>query len=196
MRTTYFFDLDGTLIATELLPLIAHEIGLGEEMASLTRQTMNGEVPFGPSFRHRVSLLSHVQVRDVVDIVNGAPVLEGLLSWIQSQGDSCWVVTSNLDCWVGPWLSRHGLRGFTSRAAVTPQGVEVASVLRKEDVLMHFQGHRTIMVGDGANDAEIMRESSFGIASGVVNAVPQVVLEVADAVVLEEEALCRTLSRL
>lgn len=194
--TAYLFDLDGTLTAAELLPLIAREVGLEAEIAALTDATMAGEVPFDASFRRRVELLSEVPVALVADIVATAPVLDSLVSWVKGHREQCWVVTGNLDCWVQPWLERHGLRGFTSTARVEDGRVEVAQILRKESVLTHFAGIRTVMVGDGANDAQIISQATVGIANAVVHDVPPVVLEVADFVVMDEEVLCRTLSRL
>ena len=55
-RTAFLFDLDGTITATELLPLIAREIGLGEDMAAATRRAMSGLEPFPDSLRARVEL--------------------------------------------------------------------------------------------------------------------------------------------
>ena len=194
--TTYLFDLDGTVTAAELLPLIAEEVGLREEIQELTTATMAGEVPFDASFRQRVELLAEVPIGRVAEIVDAAPVMEELLSWIKDRRDSCWIVTANLDCWVQPWLDRHGLNGFSSTADLTSGRVRVKRILRKESVLSEFPGCRTVMTGDGANDAELMSECTVSIANAIVHDVPPVVLEVADYLVMTEEVLCRTLSRL
>jgi phosphoserine phosphatase len=195
--TVFLFDFDGTMTATELLPLIAREIGLEEEIGALTRDTMDGRLPFDESFRSRVELLRTTPVARVAEIVAEAPVFPRLLEWIVEHRERCWVVTGNLDCWVADWMRRHGLRFFSSTAAVEDGEVAgVASVLRKESVLEQFAGRRTVMVGDGANDAQIMADADVGIGFATVHDVPPVVLEVADWVVLNEDALCRTLSQL
>lgn len=193
-RTAYLFDLDGTLTATELLPLIAVEVGLSEQIGALTSATMAGEVPFDASFTRRVELLGGVPVQRVAEIVEAAPVMTRLLAWIGERRDHCWVVTGNLDCWVQPWLDRHGLRGFTSTAHIDRGRVHVGRILRKESVLRHFSGMRTVMIGDGANDAQIISQADVGIACAILHPVPPVVIEVADYVVMDEEVLCRTLS--
>lgn len=195
--TAFLFDFDGTITAAELLPLIAREVGLEQEIAALTRDTMDGRLPFDESFRSRVELLRTTPVARVAEIVAAAPVFPRLLDWIVEHRDRCWVVTGNLDCWVAGWMERHGLRYFASTAAMEDGEVSgVASVLRKESVLGQFAGRRTVMVGDGANDAQIMADADVGIGFATLHDIPPVVLEVADWVVLDEDALCRTLSQL
>ena len=48
------FDLDGTITAQETLPLIAKHFGVEEQISELTKQTIQGNVPFIESFIRRV----------------------------------------------------------------------------------------------------------------------------------------------
>jgi phosphoserine phosphatase len=57
MSTFFCFDLDGTMTRREILPAIASEVGLSEEIALLTSLTMRGLVPFESSFRLRCRIL-------------------------------------------------------------------------------------------------------------------------------------------
>lgn len=196
MDTAYLFDLDGTLTSVELLPLIAEELGIRDEIAQLTSQTIAGEIPFEESFRRRVGILGQVDLDSVIDIVCNVPIQGSVMDWVISNRDDCWVVTGNLDCWVNPWLAKYGLRGFSSTAKIVGGRIGVNEILRKESVLENFRGKRTVMVGDGANDAQLIASVDVGIASAIVHEVPPVVLEVADYLVSEEETLCRVLSRL
>ena len=196
MTTAYLFDLDGTLTSVELLPLIAREIGLEESMGELTRATMAGEIAFPESFSRRVAMLSHVPTKAVAEIVRSAPVHRQLLDWVLVHKEQCWVVTSNLDVWIEPWLQKYGLKGFSSTSRMTNGVISIDEILYKQDVLAHFDGFRTVIVGDGANDAEIIHEVDIGVANELVHPAPEVVLEVADYLARTEESLCRLLARL
>ncbi|HEX4402414.1 MAG TPA: HAD-IB family phosphatase [Galbitalea sp.] len=193
----YLFDLDGTLTREELLPKIAVAAGL-PSIEELTRRTMAGEIPFQESFRRRVELLSRVPVELIAEVVASAPIHERLMDWISDHREQCWVVTGNIDRWVMPWLDHWGLRAFTSTSSFVDNRVRLApdGILEKIDVLSNFAGYRTVMVGDGANDAAIVGAVDFGIAAQLIHAAPDVLIESADCIVNSEESLCRVLSRL
>ena len=53
-RFIFLFDLDSTITRQEILPTIAEEFGVFEEMRALTERTMRGELPFKQSFLQRV----------------------------------------------------------------------------------------------------------------------------------------------
>lgn len=192
----YLFDLDGTLISTELLPVIGAELGIFDQINELTKATMAGEIPFDQSFRHRVELLADVPIERVAEIILAQPVHEELMEWVLAKRHLCWVVTGNLDCWVNPWLEKHGLRGFTSKSDNVNGRLRVENVLHKASVLSYFPGCKSIFIGDGANDSEIMRSVDVSIACSLIHPASQVLLEVADYLVMEESPLCRLLSRL
>ena len=48
MKKIFCFDLDGTITTQEILPLIAAELDLYEEISTLTQATINGLIPFWP----------------------------------------------------------------------------------------------------------------------------------------------------
>lgn len=196
-NTAYLFDLDGTLTREELLPKIAQVASL-PDIEDLTRRTMAGEIPFQQSFRQRVAMLSRVSTELVAETILSVPVHLQLMEWIQEHRDEVWIVTGNLDRWVEPWLRRWGLRGFSSRSEVNDGVISIprGGILEKASVLSKFSGLRTVMTGDGANDAEIVRAADFGIAAQLVHSAPEVLVESADCVVNSEEGLCRVLSRL
>ncbi len=196
MNSIFLFDLDGTITRNELLPLIGEKIGLFAELTKLTDDTMQGLIPFDQSFKKRVTMLNQIKLADIQEIVLNAPCFEDLLDFIKSNRDRSFVVTGNLDIWIQPWLEKHGLRGFMSESEIVGESYSVRKILRKESVLQNFSSKRTIMVGDGANDARIMELSNIGIGSEMTHKVSPVLWEHANYIVKEEGALCRLLTRL
>lgn len=198
-RTAYCFDLDGTLTSTEILPSIAAELGLSEEIATLTRITMEGWITFAESLRLRVAILGQVPldvVRSIVDDIDLDPALE---AFIRARPDECFVVTGNLDLWVGHLVGRLGCQGVTSRAKTRNGVVVLERVLDKGDAVKGLRTagfDRIISVGDGSNDVPMFKESDVAIAFGGVHSPTQAAISEAEFVVHDAEALCSLLSTL
>lgn len=196
MDTVFCFDLDGTITRHELLPLIGEKLNLFEEINSLTEDTIAGRIPFDQSFALRVKILSQVPLSDIQEVVLSVPCYEQLLEWIKSHRQNCFIVTGNLDIWVKPWLDRHSLKGFTSSSQTIGSSYVITNTLRKESILDNFLGNRTVMIGEGANDARIMEMCDVGIATELTHKVSTLLWEHADYLVGEEKALCQLLTRL
>jgi len=55
-------DVDGTLIAEEVIDLLGREAGCEAEISQITRQAMQGELDFEGSLRARVALLKYLPI--------------------------------------------------------------------------------------------------------------------------------------
>ena len=49
-KIKFIFDLDGTITSEETLPLMAKHFNVQEEIEQLTRETIQGDIPFVESF--------------------------------------------------------------------------------------------------------------------------------------------------
>ena len=54
-------DVDGTLVRQEGIDLLAQEAGVGQKVAEITAQAMNGELDFKASLQARVALLKGLE---------------------------------------------------------------------------------------------------------------------------------------
>src|SRR5690349_3017516 len=97
MTTAFCFDFDGTISALEILPCIAAELGVAEEIATLTQLTMDGMIPFNDSMRLRTLILGQVPVERVCEIVAEIPLSPALQEFLRVRPDECFIVTGNLD---------------------------------------------------------------------------------------------------
>jgi phosphoserine phosphatase len=57
MRRLICFDMDSTLIQTEVIDELAMRAGVGDKVKAITERAMRGEIDFRESFKERVALL-------------------------------------------------------------------------------------------------------------------------------------------
>jgi len=198
-KTAYCFDLDGTITSQEILPLIARELGLREEIALLTDVTMRGLIPFESSFVLRVKLLASIPIPTVQAIVEGVRLQKRLLTFIHARRSDCYVITGNLDVWVDRLKESLGCRVFSSSADYHgDQLFGVKKILNKASVIegLRSQYDRIVVVGDGMNDAPMFEKADIKIAYGGVHTPVETLIDLATFVTYDERGLCNILSTL
>ena len=77
-RRLICFDMDSTLIRTEVIDELADRAGVGEQVRDITERAMRGEIDFRESFKERVALLKGLDVSVMEDIAVNLPITEGL----------------------------------------------------------------------------------------------------------------------
>lgn len=199
-KTAFCFDLDGTITKTELLPAIASELGISEEMATLTKATMNGLLEFEPSFRLRCLLLGQMNLAKIHRVVSEVPLDEDIVSFIRANSVNSFIVTGNLDIWVKPILDRCSGQIYSSQGKYEGAQIYVDNVIKKgiaiRDIRHNGAFDRIVSVGDGANDASMFEASDIGIAYGGVHEASTHAISAADYVINDGEVLCNLLATL
>ena len=77
-RRLICFDMDSTLIETEVIDELAERAGVGAQVRAITERAMRGEIDFRESFTERVALLKGLDVSVMEDIARNLPITEGV----------------------------------------------------------------------------------------------------------------------
>ncbi len=195
----FIFDLDGTITTAETLPVIAGYFHMEKDMKGLTDAAVAGGIPFIESFIKRVHIMAKLPVDEIDALLEMTPMYPEILKFIREHRTQCMIATGNLGCWVKKLCTKAGCIAYTSQAEIeNNQVVRLKNILRKEHIVKRYQsaGDKVVMIGEGNNDLEAMRQADISIASGLTHNPAGSVLGIADYVIYKEEALCRQLNQL
>ncbi len=186
-RFLVVLDADSTLIRNEVIELIADEAGRGAEVAAATEAAMRGETDFATSLRSRVSALAGVPVaafERVLARIEPTPGVRDLTAAVHARGGIVGVVSGGFHEILDELAPALGVDVWrANRLAVADGSVtgEVAGAIvdaqAKADQLAAWAAehgvapHRTIAIGDGANDLRMIAAAGLGLA---FNAKPRV----------------------
>lgn len=199
MRTAFGFDLDGTVTQEEILPRIAGVLGLEREMEVLTDLTLNGIIDFEDSFRLRCHILMSVPLSEVREVIANVELNRSIAEFIRSHRQQCFIISGNLDCWISPLLDTLKCGFFSSKGLIDGDRlVGVAEVLSKGEAIRQLRRHfeRVVVIGESVNDISMFEAADTGIAYGGVHNPVADLIQVADFVTYDSEALCRLLRTL
>lgn len=180
-RRLICFDMDSTLIQTEVIDELADRAGVGEEVRAITESAMRGEIDFVESFTRRVALLKGLDVSVMQEIAENLPVTEGverLMKVLKNSGYKTAILSGGFT-YFGEYLKRKF--GFdyvyANELEIGPDGKltgryigDVVDGKRKKELLRliaqveNINIAQTIAVGDGANDLPMLSEAGLGIA--------------------------------
>ena len=77
-RRLICFDMDSTLIETEVIDELAERAGVGDKVREITARAMRGEIDFKESFAERVALLKGLDESVMKEIAENLPITEGV----------------------------------------------------------------------------------------------------------------------
>jgi phosphoserine phosphatase len=194
-RRLVVMDVDSTLIQDEVIELLAARAGRESEVAAATSATMRGELDFAESLRARVAVLAGLpvgvldEVRADIRLTAGARTLVRTLKRL---GFTVAVVSGGFIEVVGPLAEELGIDHAHANRLEVRDGLltgglvgEIVDRQGKANALRRFASEerlplsRTVAIGDGANDLDMLAAAGLGIA---FNAKP-IVREQADTAV-------------
>lgn len=179
-RRLVVMDVDSTLIQDEVIELIADHAGTREAVAEVTERAMRGELDFAESLHARVATLAGLpataleEVRDQVRLTPGARTL---VRTLRRLGFSVALVSGGFEEVVRPIADELGIALVRANRLEVADGVLTGRVdgpvvdrAGKAAALAEFAAaeglplSRTVAIGDGANDLDMLGAAGLGIA--------------------------------
>lgn len=179
-RRLICFDMDSTLIKTEVIDELADRAGVGEEVRAITEAAMRGELDFSDSFRQRVALLKGLDESVMADVANNLPIMEGadrLMSILKKCGFKIAILSGGFN-YFGNYLKKRFDVDYVyaneleiENGKLTGKhlgdivdGKRKAELLRLIAQVEKIELEQVIAVGDGANDLPMLNLAGLGIA--------------------------------
>tara|TARA_R110002012_G_scaffold61766_3_gene162061 strand:- start:172 stop:1095 length:924 start_codon:yes stop_codon:yes gene_type:complete len=174
------FDMDSTLIKTEVIDELARRHGVGDVVAEVTERAMRGELDFKASFRERMSKLAGLDEAVLSDIAAQLPLMEGserLITNLKRLGYRTAILSGGFTYFARHLQEMLGIDEIHANELVIEKGKVTGEVRepivdaeRKAELLEAIalrEGltlEQTIAVGDGANDLKMLAKAGMGVA--------------------------------
>ncbi len=179
-RRMIAFDMDSTLIQTEVIDELARRHGVVDQVAAITEAAMNGELDFDQSLRRRLALLRGLSQDVMQDIADNLPITHGaerLISTVRSLGYKTAILSGGFTYFGRRLQQLLNIDYVFANELEIKDGVLTGNVIgpivngqRKAELLREIADkesiklQQVIAVGDGANDVPMLNAAGLGIA--------------------------------
>jgi len=179
-RKLFVFDMDSTLIGEEVIDQLAEKAGVATKVKAITEKAMAGELDFTQSLKERVSLLSGLPVPAMQQISASLTFNPGVLetlSAIKKAGHKVAVVSGGfLDVIKAPldeisidYIFANKLEIKDGQLTGKLEGEIMNSAGKAHSLRLAAEKEKislsnTVVVGDGANDLEMMAIAGHSFA--------------------------------
>lgn len=179
-RRLVCFDMDSTLIQTEVIDELAAVAGVGAQVAAITESAMRGELDFQESFRRRMALLAGLDESVLAGIAERLPITEGadrLIATLKRLGYKVAILSGGFTYFAEHLQRRFGIDYVHANrldfrdgkltgevAGEIVDGARKAALLREIAAREGICLQQVIAVGDGANDLPMLSIAGLGIA--------------------------------
>ncbi len=179
-RRLVCFDMDSTLIETEVIDELAIRAGVGDQVKAITERAMRGEIDFCESFRERVALLKGLDESVMREIAENLPITEGvgrMMEVLKRTGYKTAILSGGFTYFGNYLKQKFGIDYVYANELEIVNGKltgryvgDIVDGKRKAELLRiiaqveNINIAQTIAVGDGANDLPMLATAGLGIA--------------------------------
>ena len=179
-RRLVVMDVDSTLIQDEVIELLASHAGREAEVAAVTAAAMRGELDFADSLRERVAALEGLPVSVLDDVraaVRFTPGARTLVRTLKRLGFTVAIVSGGFIEVVADLARELGIDHAHANRLEVRDGMltgrlvgEIVDRAGKAAALRRFAAEaglplsRTVAIGDGANDLDMLEAAGLGVA--------------------------------
>jgi phosphoserine phosphatase len=165
-------DVDSTLIRDEVIELLADEAGARAEITEITTRAMHGDIDFRESLHQRVAALGDLPeavLARTLERVRVSPGAEELIAAVHERDGRIGAISGGFSQILEPLAERLGLDLWRANELEVVDGrltgrvtEPIVDARRKAETLAGWAAElgvpmeRTVAVGDGANDLQMM----------------------------------------
>ncbi len=174
------FDMDSTLIQSEVIVEMAKVHGVGDKVHKITENAMNGKIDFDESLKQRVELLAGLSVKQLENILSSIKLTEGVEEFVQTVkklGYKTAIISGGFNYFASYFkellnidyafandleVSNGILTGKVKGSIVNAEkkAMLVEMLAQQEDINLE----QVVAIGDGANDLQMLAKAGLGIA--------------------------------
>jgi phosphoserine phosphatase len=174
-------DMDSTMIGQECIDELADFAGLKAHVAKITERAMRGEIEFEPALRERVALLKGLPVSVIDEVlakrITPTPGGRELVATMRAHGAYTCLIsggftlfTSAVAKMVGfdehranELIVRDGKLTGEVREPILGRATKLATLIELTESF-DLDDIDTLVVGDGANDLDMVQHAGLGVA--------------------------------
>ncbi len=174
------FDMDSTLIQSEVIVEMAKRHGVGDQVHEITERAMNGEIDFNESLTERVALLKGMKESELASIKKDINLTEGVekfINTVKKLGYKTAIISGGFNYFANAFKEELKIDyAFSNELEIINgelTGKVKGSIVNAEKKAMlveliaqqeQIQLEQVVAIGDGANDLPMLAKAGLGIA--------------------------------
>ncbi|MFX1452111.1 MAG: phosphoserine phosphatase SerB [Promethearchaeota archaeon] len=173
------FDMDSTLIQSEIIDELAQIAGVGEKVKNLTSKAMNGEIDYKEALRERVALLKGLSgsvVKELAKKMTLTPGAEELIQILKLLNYKIAIISGGFNIFTNALKQKLGIDYAFSNKLIIEDGIltgeleepiidakEKGNIISWLATAENISKNEIVAVGDGATDRYMFTASGLGI---------------------------------